>query len=80
MSDYPLAMDVHPEVEAFFDPASNTISYVIKDPCSNACAMLDTVMDIDYAAGRITSEHADAMIEAVEQSGLRLEWIIGRVR
>ncbi len=69
-------MDVHPEVQSFFDEATNTISYIVKDPGSNACAIIDSVMDIDYAAGRITYEQADALIAAVEAQGLRLEWII----
>jgi len=76
MSDYPLTMDVHPQVEAFFDAATNTISYVVRDPGSNACAVVDSVMDIDMAAGRITYDHADAMIAHIERAGLSLEWII----
>jgi hypothetical protein len=59
MSNYPVDMSVTPEVKAFFDPDTNTISYVVKDPASNACAVVDSVMDIDYAAGRITYGHAD---------------------
>jgi glyoxylase-like metal-dependent hydrolase (beta-lactamase superfamily II) len=62
MSNYPVNMNVKPEVKAFFDPATNTISYVVKDPDSNACAVVDSVMDIDYAAGRITYDHADEII------------------
>jgi glyoxylase-like metal-dependent hydrolase (beta-lactamase superfamily II) len=69
-------LTVKPEVTAFFDAATNTISYVVKDPASDACAIVDSVMDIDYAAGRITYAHADAMIAAVEKHGLSLEWII----
>lgn len=76
MSNYPVQMDVKPEVKAFFDPATNTISYVVKDPGSSACAVVDSVMDIDYAAGRITYDHADAMIAYIREHGLKLEWII----
>lgn len=76
MSSYPVNMDVKPEVEAFFDAATNTISYVVKDPSSNACAIIDSVMDIDYAAGRITYEHADSLITYIEKNDLQLEWII----
>ncbi len=76
MFDTPLNTQVKPEVTAFFDPATNTISYVVKDPNSNACAIVDSVMDIDYAAGRITYDHADQMIEYVQQNGLTLEWLI----
>ena len=71
-----LNMDVKPDVTAFFDEATNTISYIVKDPSSDACAIIDSVMDIDYAAGRITYDHADEMIANIRERGLKLEWII----
>ncbi|WP_281990491.1 MBL fold metallo-hydrolase [Sulfitobacter geojensis] len=76
MTSYPVDMTVKPEVEAFFDEATNTISYIVKDPTSDACAIIDSVMDIDYAAGRITYDHADTMIARVTEMGGTLEWII----
>lgn len=76
MTSYPLNMNAKPDATAFFDDATNTISYVVKDPSSNACAVIDSVMDIDYAAGRITYGHADAMIAHIEANDLNLEWII----
>lgn len=76
MASYPIDMSKTPEVEAFFDEATNTISYVVSDPATRACAIVDSVMDIDYAAGRITSEHADTMIAHIRDAGLSLEWII----
>ncbi len=76
MTQYPVNMDVKPDVEAFFDEATNTISYIVKDPTSDYCAIVDSVMDIDYAAGRITYEHADALIARVRERGLTLDWII----
>jgi len=76
MTDYPIKMSVKPKVEAFFDADTNTISYVVQDPASTSCAVIDSVMDIDYAAGRITYDHADAMIAHIRQHGLTLEWII----
>ena len=76
MTTHPIDMSLHPDVQAFFDEATNTISYIVKDPSSNACAIVDSVMDIDYAAGRITYDHADAMIAAVREQGLELQWII----
>ena len=74
--NYPVNMDVTPKVTGFFDEATNTISYVVQDPASAACAVIDSVMDIDYAAGRITYDHADAMIAFIRENGLELEWII----
>jgi glyoxylase-like metal-dependent hydrolase (beta-lactamase superfamily II) len=76
MPDVKIDMTVHPQVEAFFDPATNTISYVVQDPGSTACAVIDSVMDIDYAAGRITHDSADRIIAFIRENGLRLEWII----
>jgi glyoxylase-like metal-dependent hydrolase (beta-lactamase superfamily II) len=66
----------HPEVTAFFDEATNTISYVVRDPSGDACAIVDSVMDIDYAAGRISFAHADRIIDYVRAHGLRVEWLI----
>ena len=73
-----LAIDlsVQPEVKGYFDPTTNTISYVVRDPASTACAIVDSVMDIDYAAGRITYTHADELIAHVRAHGLTLEWLI----
>ncbi len=76
MATYPVDMKVKPEVTAFFEEDSNTISYVVKDPSSNACAIVDSVMDIDYAAGRISHEHADEIIAYVRDKGLTVEWLI----
>jgi len=69
-------MTLKPEVTGFFDPDTNTISYVVKDPDSASCAVVDSVMDIDYAAGRIAYKHADRLIEFITSNGLKLEWII----
>lgn len=78
MTTIPHSVDlsVKPEVTAFFDKQTNTVSYVVKDPTSPACAVIDSVMDIDYAAGRIASTSADAIIAFIQGQGLRLEWLI----
>ncbi len=73
---YPIDMKTHPKVDGFFDEATNTISYIVKDPASDHCAIVDSVMDIDYAAGRITYDHADTLIAEVERRGLTVDWII----
>mgnify|MGYP000143752921 CR=1 FL=1 len=65
-----------PEVTAFFDEETNTVSYVVRDPASNACAVIDSVMDFDYAAGRISYESADRIIDFIRSNGLDLEWLI----
>ncbi len=76
MADYPTSLQTQPDVQAFFDQQSNTISYVVKDPDSTACAVVDSVMEIDYAAGRITFEGADRIIDYITSNDLTLEWII----
>ena len=76
MTEYPVNMEIKPKVQAFFDEATNTISYIVKDPSSDSCAIVDSVMDIDYAAGRITYDHADQLIAQIKKQGLKLEWII----
>jgi glyoxylase-like metal-dependent hydrolase (beta-lactamase superfamily II) len=65
-----------PEVHGFFDEATNTISYVVRDPASDACAIIDSVMDFDYAAGRISYDHADAIYTFVTERKLRVEWLL----
>lgn len=73
---HPVDLSVKPEVTAFFDEPTNTVSYVVKDPQSNACAIIDSVMDIDYAAGRISYDSADEIIRFVQEKDLKVEWLI----
>ncbi|WP_043767887.1 MBL fold metallo-hydrolase [Algiphilus aromaticivorans] len=76
MTHYPVDTSIEPEVTHFFDPDSNTFSYVVKDPGSKACAVVDSVMDFDYAAGRTSYEQADAIIAFVRENGLEVEWLL----
>jgi glyoxylase-like metal-dependent hydrolase (beta-lactamase superfamily II) len=69
-------LNTKPQVAAFFDEPTNTVTYVVRDPASTSCAVIDSVMDIDYAAGRITYTSADAVIEYIRANGLTLEWLI----
>lgn len=69
-------LSLKPDVTALFDEQTNTVSYVVMDPNSKACAIIDSVMDIDYAAGRISYESADKIIAFVEDRGLKVEWLI----
>lgn len=65
-----------PEVAVFFDKDTNTFSYVVKDPTSQACAIVDSVLDFDYASGSVSYRGADAIIEYVEKHDLKVEWLI----
>lgn len=69
-------LDCSPEVIPFFDEDTNTFSYVVRDPASNACAIVDSVMEIDYAAGRLSLDGADTIIEYVKRHDLKVEWLI----
>ena len=71
-----LDLSAKPDVTGFFDPHSNTISYVVKDPDSAACAIIDPVMEFDPAAGRLTFDGAELLINFIQDKRLDLEWII----
>jgi glyoxylase-like metal-dependent hydrolase (beta-lactamase superfamily II) len=65
-----------PEVKAFFDEATFTVSYVVKDPMSNKAAIIDSVLDFDYASGHTDTTSADEVIAYVKEQGLDIEWIL----
>jgi glyoxylase-like metal-dependent hydrolase (beta-lactamase superfamily II) len=65
-----------PEVTTFFDEPTNTLSYVVRDPASNACAIIDSVMNLDYPSGSISFTGADQIIAFITDSKLKLEWIL----
>ena len=69
-------MSVKPEVTDFFDPATNTISYVVHDPATNEAAIIDSVLDYDAAAGRTSNGSADLIIEYVTKNDLTVTWLI----
>ncbi|WP_269618750.1 MBL fold metallo-hydrolase [Zhongshania sp. BJYM1] len=72
----PVDFDHKPEVIPFFDKDTNTFSYIVKDPTSTSCAVVDSVMELDYAAGRTSLDGADKIIEHIRDHGLTLEWLI----
>ncbi len=78
MTNIPQMVDltVVPDVTGFFDAATNTVSYVVRDPASESCAIIDSVMDIDYAAGRIAYASADRIVDFVQANHLTVEWLI----
>ena len=65
-----------PNVKAFFDSGTNTISYVVSDPDTKKCAIIDTVLDYDMSAGRISYDSADEIIAYVGAQDLEAEWVI----
>lgn len=65
-----------PEVEAFFDEATYTYSYVVADPRSNTAAIIDSVLDYDPASGRTATQSADRIVDFVLRQGLEVAWIL----
>lgn len=74
--NYPIELEIKPDVTPFFDPGTNTISYVVKDPSSSHCAIIDSVMDIDYSSGRISYKSADLIVDHVRDCRLEVDWLI----
>ncbi|MEZ5869842.1 MAG: MBL fold metallo-hydrolase [Defluviimonas denitrificans] len=68
--------DVKPLVHGIFDEATNTVTYVVRDPESRACAIIDSVLDFDYASGRTDTRSADRVIDHVRAEGLDPVWIL----
>ena len=65
-----------PKVHAFFDEATNTITYVVQEPEGRSCAVIDSVLDFDYASGRTDTRSADAVIDFIRKNDLKLEWVL----
>ncbi|MCE9541430.1 MBL fold metallo-hydrolase [Candidatus Kaiserbacteria bacterium] len=74
-------MDIHPsqnnpEVHAFFDRATNTASYVVVDPNTKACAVIDSVMDYEPNGAAISFESADRIIAFIREHSLTPKWVL----
>ncbi|WP_339461484.1 MBL fold metallo-hydrolase [Pseudomonas sp. EA_105y_Pfl2_R69] len=67
---------MQPKVEAFFDPATYTYSYVVTDPGSKHCAIIDSVLDYDPASGRTSHNSADRLIQYVKDHQLQVDWLL----
>lgn len=65
-----------PAIRAFFDKATNTVSYVVHDPESLRGAVIDSVLDYDPASGRTSFSSADAIIAYVGEKGLAIDWLL----
>lgn len=65
-----------PQVQEFFDDATNTYSYVVWDPSNNVAAVIDSLLDFDQASGRTKTDSADKLIAFVKEKGLTVDWII----
>ncbi len=68
--------NTRPDVKAFFDPATFTVSYVVSDPATKQAAIVDSVLDYDPKSGRTSKASADAVIDYVRAQGLTVQWIL----
>ncbi|MCH8491362.1 MAG: MBL fold metallo-hydrolase [Oceanicaulis sp.] len=68
--------NTRPDVKAFFDPATFTVSYVVSDPATKQAAIVDSVLDYDPKSGRTSKASADAVIAYVRDEGLTVQWIL----
>jgi len=67
---------MRPDVQAFFDPATFTASYLVSDPATGAAAIIDPVLDFEPKAGKLSTASADALLAAVATRGLTLTYVL----
>jgi glyoxylase-like metal-dependent hydrolase (beta-lactamase superfamily II) len=67
---------MQPDVQAFFDEATNTVSYLVADPTTGRAAVIDPVLDYDHRSGKVSARSADAILMAAAERGLHIEWIL----
>jgi glyoxylase-like metal-dependent hydrolase (beta-lactamase superfamily II) len=67
---------VKPDVKGFFDPRTWSIQYVVSDPATRACAMIDPVLDFDEKSGATGTHNADAILAYVAENDLTVAWIL----
>ena len=69
-------MPLIPEVTGFYDPRTGSVQYVVADPATSKCAIIDPVLDYDEKSGSIDTTHADELLAFVAERGYALEWIL----
>ena len=64
------------QIESFFDPNTSTVTYVVSDPETRHCAIIDSVHDFSLYSGRLSSQSADRVIDYIKKMNLQVEWIL----
>ena len=67
---------MYADIQHFFDENTNTFSYVVSDPVTLQCAIIDSVLDYDPASATTTTTHADEIIAYINKNELTVEWIL----
>lgn len=63
-------------IESFFDPNTSTVTYIVSDPETQRCAIIDSVHDFDMYSGRLFSKSIDRIIDYIKKMDLQVEWIL----
>ena len=71
-----MTMTGKPDVTGFYDPRTFSIQYVVADPATKKCALVDPVLDYDEKSGSVKTENADRLLAFVAENGLSIEWIL----
>jgi glyoxylase-like metal-dependent hydrolase (beta-lactamase superfamily II) len=71
-----LATQVSPEAKGFYDRRTGSIQYVVADPATRRCAIVDPVLDFDVTSGAIGTMTADAILAHADENGLAVDWIL----
>ena len=64
-----------PDITAFFDEATNSVSYLVADPTTRAAAIIDPILDFDAASGAIATRSADKILAAAAEGGITIQWV-----
>ena len=67
---------MNPEIQAFFDPDTFTITYLVSDPATRRAVIIDPVLDYDPKAARTSTQSAEAVLAAATAKNLTVEWIL----
>lgn len=65
-----------PAIQAFFDPQTGTVSYVVADPSTRMAAVIDPVLDYDFKSGHTATVSADRLLAHLREHGVTLQWIL----
>ena len=69
-------MSASPSIQAFFDEATYTVSYLVSDPATRAAAVIDPVLDYDHRSGKAATRSADHILAVASRQGLQIEWVL----
>ncbi len=65
-----------PEIRAFFDEPTNTVSYLVWDPATKDGAVIDPVLDWDHKSGTADTAFADRLLDAARREGVAIRWVL----